>query len=257
MILTINIENTNTIIGCSENSEFIFVESISTNTSRTELEYAISLKNIFELHKLEISKVEGAIISSVVPPVTSIVKGAVKRILGKEAIVIGPGVKTGLNIMTDNPAQLGSDLVANAVAGIAKYEAPMMIVSMGTATTISVINEKKQYVGGMIIPGIQVSSESLTRETAQLPKIGLEKPKRAIGTNTIECMKSGVIYGNAACIDGSIARIEKELGFSVATIVATGEYIRHILPHCERKMCLDETLLLEGLKLIYEKNQKS
>ena len=255
MILTINIENTNTIIGCSENSEFIFVESISTNTSRTELEYAISLKNIFELHKLEISKVEGAIISSVVPPVTSIVKGAVKRILGKEAIVIGPGVKTGLNIMTDNPAQLGSDLVA--VAGIAKYEAPMMIVSMGTATTISVINEKKQYVGGMIIPGIQVSSESLTRETAQLPKIGLEKPKRAIGTNTIECMKSGLIYGNAACIDGSIARIEKELGFSVATIVATGEYIRHILPHCERKMCLDETLLLEGLKLIYEKNQKS
>ena len=159
--------------------------------------------------------------------------------------------------MTDNPAQLGSDLVANAVAGIAKYEAPMMIVSMGTATTISVINEKKQYVGGMIIPGIQVSSESLTRETAQLPKIGLEKPKRAIGTNTIECMKSGLIYGNAACIDGSIARIEKELGFSVATIVATGEYIRHILPHCERKMCLDETLLLEGLKLIYEKNQKS
>ena len=257
MILTINIENTNTIIGCSENSEFIFVESISTNTSRTELEYAISLKNIFELHKLEISKVEGAIISSVVPPVTSIVKGAVKRILGKEAIVIGPGVKTGLNIMTDNPAQLGSDLVANAVAGIAKYEAPMMIVSMGTATTISVINEKKQYVGGMIIPGIQVSSESLTRETAQLPKLGLEKPKRAIGTNTIECMKSGLIYGNAACIDGSIARIEKELGFSVATIVATGEYIRHILPHCERKMCLDETLLLEGLKLIYEKNQKS
>ena len=257
MILTINIENTNTIIGCSENSEFIFVESISTNTSRTELEYAISLKNIFELHKLEISKVEGAIISSVVPPVTSIVKGAVKRILGKEAIVIGPGVKTGLNIMTDNPAQLGSDLVANAVAGIAKYEAPMMIVSMGTAPTISVINEKKQYVGGMIIPGIQVYSESLTRETAQLPKIGLEKPKRAIGTNTIECMKSGLIYGNAACIDGSIARIEKELGFSVATIVATGEYIRHILPHCERKMCLDETLLLEGLKLIYEKNQKS
>ena len=213
MILTINIENTNTIIGCSENSEFIFVESISTNTSRTELEYAISLKNIFELHKLEISKVEGAIISSVVPPVTSIVKGAVKRILGKEAIVIGPGVKTGLNIMTDNPAQLGSDLVANAVAGIAKYEAPMMIVSMGTATTISVINEKKQYVGGMIIPGIQVSSESLTRETAQLPKIGLEKPKRAIGTNTIECMKSGLIYGNAACIDGSIAGLKKNSDF--------------------------------------------
>ena len=257
MILTIAIENTIISVGCFQEMDLQFVENISTNLARTELEYMMCFQSMFDMHGIEKRQIGGTIISSVVPQVTNIVKKATKRMTEKEAIVIGPGVKTGLNIMTDQPAQLGSDLVANAVAGIAKYEAPMMIVSMGTATTISVINEKKQYVGGMIIPGIQVSSESLTRETAQLPKIGLEKPKRAIGTNTIECMKSGLIYGNAACIDGSIARIEKELGFSVATIVATGEYIRHILPHCERKMCLDETLLLEGLKLIYEKNQKS
>lgn len=257
MILAINIENTNTILGCMKGPQFIFVESISTNTARTELEYAISFKNILELHELKMDCIEGAIISSVVPPITNVVKDAVKRIFGKEALVIGPGVKTGLNIMTDNPAQVGSDLVANAVAGITKYEAPMVIVNMGTATTISVINEKKQYIGGMIIPGIKVSAASLTKETAQLPKIGLEKPKKVIGTNTIDCMKSGVIYGTAASIDGSIARIEKELGSPVATIVATGENIRHILPHCERKMCLDETLLLEGLRLIYEKNQKN
>lgn len=257
MILAINIENTNTILGCIKDSEFIFVESISTNIARTELEYAISFKNILELHELKMDCIEGAIISSVVPPITNVVKDAVKRIFGKEALVIGPGVKTGLNIMTDNPAQVGSDLVANAVAGITKYEVPMVIVNMGTATTISVINEKKQYIGGMIIPGIKVSAASLTKETAQLPKIGLEKPKKVIGTNTIDCMKSGAIYGTAASIDGSIARIEKELGSSVATIVATGENIRHILPHCERKMCMDETLLLEGLRLIYEKNQKN
>lgn len=254
MILAINIENTNTTIGCVRDSKFVFVESLSTSMTRTELEYAIDLKNIFELHQLDVSAVDGAIISSVVPPVTNVVKESINRIFKKEAMVIGPGVKTGLNIMMDNPAQVGSDLVANAVAGIAKYEAPMLIVSMGTATTISVINEKRQYIGGMIIPGIKVSAASLANEAAQLPQISLEKPKKAIGTNTIECMKSGLIYGTASMIDGSIARIEKELGNKAATVVATGENIKHILPYCERKMCLDETLLLEGLKLIYEKN---
>ena len=254
MILAINIENTNTTIGCVRDSKFVFVESLSTSMTRTELEYAIDLKNIFELHQLDVSAVDGAIISSVVPPVTNVVKESINRIFKKEAMVIGPGVKTGLNIMMDNPAQVGSDLVANAVAGIAKYEAPMLIVSMGTATTISVINEKRQYIGGMIIPGIKVSAASLANEAAQLPQISLKKPKKAIGTNTIECMKSGLIYGTASMIDGSIARIEKELGNKAATVVATGENIKHILPYCERKMCLDETLLLEGLKLIYEKN---
>lgn len=256
MILTIAIENTSMSIGCFQNEKLQFVESISTNVGRTELEYAISFKNIFELHQLDVNDVEGAIISSVVPPITNIVKTAVKRIFKKDALVIGPGVKTGLNIITENPAQLGNDLAANAVAAIAKYEAPMLIVNMGTATTISVINEKKQYIGGMIIPGMKVSSSALTKATAQLPNISLEKPKKAIGANTVECMKSGLIYGTAACIDGSIARIEKELKAPVATIVATGEDIRHILPYCERKMCLDEALLLEGLHLIYERNHR-
>lgn len=256
MILTINIENTSTVVGCNDGSRFLFVEQISTSTSRTELEYAISFKNIIELYALETSEITGAAISSVVPLVTNAVRGAIKRIFQLEPVVIGPGVKTGLNIMVDHPSQVGSDLVANAVAGIAKYEAPMLIVNMGTATTISVINEKKQYVGGMIIPGMKVSLESLSRETAQLPQIGMDLPKKLIGTNTIDCMKSGVIYGSAACIDGMIKRIEEHMGQPIATVVATGQYIRHILPYCERKMCLDETLLLDGLRYIYEKNQR-
>lgn len=254
MILTITIENTNTIIGCFREKELVFVESISTNTARTELEYIMSLRCMFEMHSHRTEEIEGTIISSVVPPATEIVKNAAKRLTGQEAMVIGPGVKTGLNIATENPAQLGSDLVANAVAGIMQYEAPMIIVNLGTATTLSVIDEKKHYIGGMIIPGIQVSSASLTKEAAQLPGIGLGKPKKVIGTNTIECMKSGLIYGNASCIDGSIARIEKELGQPVKTIVATGTYAKHILPYCGRKMCLNEHLLLEGLRFIYEKN---
>lgn len=256
MILAINIENTNTVIGCFQEEKIIFVESISTSLTRTELEYAISFKNIFELYGLDMNQIEGAIIASVVPPVTNVVRQAVKRLSEKEVLIIGPGVKTGLNIMTDQPSQVGSDLVANAVAGIAEYPVPLIVVNMGTATTLSVVDAKKHYIGGMIIPGVRISSESLTEGTAQLPKISLEKPKKVIGSNTVECMKSGLIYGTAACIDGSIARIERELKEKAASIVVTGEAAKYIVPHCERKMFLDEHLLLKGLKLIYEKNQK-
>lgn len=256
MILAINIENTNTVIGCFQEEKIIFVESISTSLTRTELEYAISFKNIFELHGLDMNQIEGAIIASVVPPVTNVVRQAVKRLSEKEVLIIGPGVKTGLNIMTEQPSQVGSDLVANAVAGIAEYPVPLIVVNMGTATTLSVVDAKKHYIGGMIIPGVRISSESLTEGTAQLPKISLEKPKKVIGSNTVECMKSGLIYGTAACIDGSIARIERELKEKAASIVVTGEAAKYIVPHCERKMFLDEHLLLKGLKLIYEKNQK-
>lgn len=256
MILAINIENTNTVIGCFQEENIVFVESISTSLTRTELEYAICFKSIFELYGLDINKLEGAIIASVVPPVTNVVRQAVKRLSEKEVLIIGPGVKTGLNIMTDQPSQVGSDLVANAVAGIAEYPVPLIVVNMGTATTLSVVDAKKHYIGGMIIPGVRISSESLTEGTAQLPKISLEKPKKVIGSNTVECMKSGLIYGTAACIDGSIARIERELKEKAAAIVVTGEAAGYIVPHCERKMFLDEHLLLKGLKLIYEKNQK-
>lgn len=256
MILAINIENTNTVIGCFQEEKIIFVESISTSLTRTELEYAISFKNIFELHGLDMNQIEGAIIASVVPPVTNVVRQAVKRLSEKEVLIIGPGVKTGLNIMTEQPSQVGSDLVANAVAGIAEYPVPLIVVNMGTATTLSVVDAKKHYIGGMIIPGVRISSESLTEGTAQLPKISLEKPKKVIGSNTVECMKSGLIYGTAACIDGSIARIERELKEKAASIVVTGEAAKYIVPYCERKMFLDEHLLLKGLKLIYEKNQK-
>lgn len=254
MILAVNIENTNTVIGCFEQNEFVFVESISTSMTRTELEYAISIKNIFELHGLEMSGIEGSIIASVVPPVTNTVKQALWRILGKQAMVIGPGVKTGLNILMDNPSQVGSDLVATAVAGMAEYELPLIIVNMGTATTLSVIDEKRHYIGGMILPGVRISSEALTNGTAQLPKISLEKPKKVIGSNTTECMKSGLLYGAAASIDGLIQKIEQELK-QKAAVVATGEIAEHVIPYCTRNIQIDKALLLKGLKLIYEKNR--
>ena len=254
MILAITIENTNTIVGCFKEKELLFVESISTNHTRTELEYVMSIHCMFDIHGYKIADVEGAIVSSVVPPVTNVLNAAVKRLIGKDALVIGPGVKTGLNIATDNPAQVGSDLVANAVSGIMQYEAPMIIVNMGSATTFSVIDDRKHYIGGMIFPGLKMSSDSLTKGTAQLPGISLEKPKKVIGSNTIESMKSGLIYGTASLIDGCISKIEKELKKPVKTIVATGANAKYILPYCEKKMNLNDNLLLEGLRFIYEKN---
>lgn len=254
MILAIDIGNTNIVIGCIRGEEILFVERLSTDTTKTVLEYAISFKNVLEMYHLNPEDIQGSIISSVVPPVTNIVKEAAVKITDRDVIIIGPGVRTGLNILTDNPAQLGSDLVANAVAGIAEYKAPMIIFDMGTATTISVIDKKNNYIGGMILPGIRVSSDSLTSRTSQLPKISVEAPKKLIGSNTIDCMKSGLIYGNASCIDGMIQRIDKELG-EKATVIATGGLAGCIIPYCMEDVIVDDALLLKGLKLIYQKNR--
>lgn len=254
MILAIDIGNTNIVIGCIKNEQILFVERLSTDHARTVLEYAISFKNVLELYQLGAEHINGAIISSVVPPITNIVKEAAEKITGKETMIIGPGVKTGLNILMDNPAQLGSDLVVNAVAAIAEYKPPLIIFDLGTATTISVVDQNRNYIGGMIMPGIRVSADSLTMQTSQLPRISLEKPKKIIGRNTIDCMKSGLIYGNAACMDGMIQRIEKELG-QKATVLATGGLAKTIVPYCFEEIIVEDALLLKGLNYIYQKNR--
>lgn len=254
MILAIDIGNTNIVIGCIKNDKILFVERLSTDHTKTVLEYAISFKNVLELYDLKSEAIKGSIISSVVPPVTASIKEAVEKITKKQILIIGPGVKTGLNILMDNPAQLGSDLVANAVAAIAEYEAPLIIFDLGTATTISVVDAKHNYIGGMILPGIRVSSDSLTSKTAQLPRISFEAPKKLIGKNTIDCMKSGTIYGNAAVMDGMIQRIEKDLG-QKATAIATGGLAGSIIPHCTEHVILDDALLLKGLNRIFKKNR--
>ena len=169
-------------------------------------------------------------------------------------MVLGPGVKTGLNIVMDNPGQLGADLVADAVAGLASYPVPLVVIDMGTATTISVVNSKKQYIGGMIMPGVRISLDALTARASQLSGISIDAPRHIIGKNTIECMKSGVLYSNAAALDGIIDRIEEELG-EKTTVIATGGLAKKIVPHCRKEIILDEELLLKGLMLIYRKNK--
>lgn len=207
MILAIDIGNTNIVVGCVDQKKTCFIERLATDRSRTELEYAIVIKNVLDIYGIMPEELEGGIVSSVVPQITNILKIAAEKILKKEVLIVGPGVKTGLNILMDNPAQLGSDLVADAVAGIQEYPVPLIIVDMGTATTVSVVDRNKNYIGGMILPGIQTSLDALTARASQLQGIGLEPPRRTIGKNTIECMKSGVINGNAACMDGLLSLI--------------------------------------------------
>ena len=254
MILAIDIGNTNIVIGCVDEKKTYFIERLATVKTKTELEYAIDIKVVLELYGISREDIKGGIICSVVPQITSIVRLAAEKVLRRQILVVGPGIKTGLNILMDNPAQLGSDLVAGAVAGINEYPLPLIILDMGTATTICVIDEKKNYIGGMILPGVMVSLNSLTAHAAQLQGISLEPPRQMIGKNTIDCMKSGIINGSAAVVDGMIDRIEEEIG-KKATAVATGGLAKAIVPYCRRKVILDDNLLLKGLLIIYNKNK--
>ena len=253
MILVIDIGNTNIVVGCIEGEHTFFTERMATDKQRTELEYAITLKNVLELYDIAPDKIEGGIISSVVPPLTQCIKHAAEKLLRKSIKVVGPGLKNGLRIKTDNPAQLGSDQVVNAVAALAGYKPPLIIVDMGTATTVSVINHEGAYIGCLIMPGLRIATESLVSHTAQLTQISLEIPKKLIGSNTIDCMKSGALFGHAAAIDGLIPRIEEELERK-CTVVATGGLARLVVPLCKSRILLEDDLLLKGLQIIYHKN---
>lgn len=254
MILAIDIGNTNVVIGVVDEKKIHFIERVATIKTKTEAEYAIDFKILLDLHKVDISSIEGGIVSSVVPQVTKLVLKATEKVIEKKIQVLGPGIKTGLNIMIDNPAQLGGDMVAGAVAAIAEYKVPMAVVDMGTATTITVIDKNKNCLGGVIMPGVNVALESLTNHASLLQGISLDTPKQVIGKNTIDCMTSGVIYSNADMLDGMVARMEAELGEEL-TIVATGGLAKVIVPYCKREVILDDDLLLKGLQIIYNKNK--
>lgn len=254
MILTVDIGNSNIVAGGMDPQKTYFVERLSANLYMTSLEYAVSFKHILEMNRIDAGAISGCIICSVVPPLTNTIREALERVTHHLPLVVGPGIKTGLNIKMDNPAQLGSDLVVDAVAAIHEYGAPLLIFDMGTATTMSAVDKSGSYVGGTIIPGLKVSLDSLSSRASQLPRIGLDSPKRIIGTNTIECMKSGAIFGNACMIDGMIDRAQEELKGPVK-VISTGGLARFITPCCRHAIIYDDILLLKGLLLIYLKNR--
>ena len=255
MVLTIDIGNTNITLGVFKGETLVFTSRLATDTKRTEDQYAFELRNILVLHECSRSEIEGTIISSVVPHVGALMSRAVELLLGYTPMMLGPGVKTGLNIKIDNPAQLGADLAAGAVAAVAKYPLPCIICDLGTATTISVVDKSGAFLGGAIAAGLTTTLDALATKTAQLPYIDIGAPKSVIGSNTIDCMKSGLVLGAATMLEGMAERIERELG-EKATLVATGGLASKVVAECEREVIIDDNLLLDGLLIIYNKNKK-
>ncbi len=255
MLLAIDIGNSNVVVGFVEDGVILRKARIATDTVKTSDQYWMELKNILGLFEIPTNEIEGVIISSVVPPVLNSCRTAVKKLTGLEPMVVGPGMKTGVNVLLDNPAQVGSDLITAAAAALREYPAPIIIIDMGTATTVTVLDKNGAFLGGSICPGVRISSEALSNRTAQLPGISLEAPSRAIGRNTVDCMRSGLMLGSATMLDGLIERMEEELGQS-ATVVATGGIARYIIPMCKREIRYDHDLLLKGLVILYEKNKK-
>lgn len=253
MILTIDIGNTNIVIGCFDKRRLCFHERFETNQRSASLEYGVIFRETFALYGISASEIEGGILSSVVPSVTDTVRLAAERFTGARFLVVGPGIKTGLKLAVDHPAQQGSDLVVAAVAAVHDYPVPQILIDMGTATTVSVIDENSAFIGKMILPGVMVSLAALSSRAAQLPRISLDPPKKLIGSNTVDSMKSGILYGSAGALDGLIDRIQEELG-RPCTLIATGGLAKVITPLCRNRILLDEDLLLRGLLLLYEKN---
>lgn len=254
MILTIDMGNSNIVIGGIDDSQTYFVERVTT-TEEKRIWSTPSTSKAPGDPQCSVSSIEGAILSSVVPPLNNTILSAVEKICGFRPMLVGSGMKTGLNIIMDNPKTVGSDMIVDAVAAIRDYPCPIIIIDMGTATTMSVIDRSGNYIGGVILPGLKVSLDSLSGKTAQLPYISLETPGKVIGKNTIDCMRSGIMYGNAAMLDGLIDRMEEEIG-EKATIIATGGLARLVTPLCHHSIDFEEDLLLKGLLILYEKNKK-
>lgn len=255
MILTVDIGNSNIVLGAVKEKEILFQARIVTDHIKTSDQYCAELKTMLDLFGICTKDIEGSIVASVVPPVLNSFRTAIRKLTGKNCLVVGPGLKTGLNILIDNPAQTGADLVVGAVAALRGYQPPLIVVDMGTATTISVLDQNGSLIGGCVCPGVKISLEALTNRTALLPGISLDQPKKVIGRNTIDCMRSGIMLGTACMLDGMIARMEAELGMKT-TVLLTGGIGKFVLPLCNTKMIYDEDLLIKGLAALYQENRR-
>jgi len=256
VILLFDVGNTNIKLAVfSDEGKALHVARFKTDREKTEDEYAVLIHDIARLNGFDCKAFDGAVISCVAPSITPLLVEAVRRVCGCECLVVGAGVKTGLDIRIDDPGSLGSDMCASAVGAIEYYGAPAVIISVGTATTITAVNKKKTLLGGFIMTGIDISLAALAHKTDSLPYITLDKPNKAISANTRDCMNAGVIFGHAGAIDGVLRRFERELGCK-PTVIATGGRAKDIIPYCEADIILDKELILKGLYSIYRKNRR-
>ncbi|MBE6756919.1 MAG: type III pantothenate kinase [Ruminococcaceae bacterium] len=255
MLLVLDMGNTNITVGVFDGDRLVVESRLATDYRKMEDEYAMDLMDILRLYHLHREDIDGAIFSSVVPSLDRALRNAVRKVTEIEPLQVGPGVKSGMDIRIDNPRQLGADLLVGAVAALAKYGAPCLLWDLGTATKVSVIDKNGAFRGGAIMPGVRTSLDSLSNATALLPTVSIDVPASVIGTNTVDCMASGTVFGTACTIDGMSDRIEAELGYPV-NVVATGGLAGEIVAQCRREIPYDSSLLLDGLRLIWLKNQK-
>ena len=256
MILTVDIGNSNIVLGGVDGDNIVMEARLRTDATKTSDEYCIDLSMILDVYHITAEDIEGAIIASVVPQVLNSMQTAIKKLTGKSALVVGPGLKTGLNIKVENPSQTGADLVVGNVAALREHKPPLIVIDMGTATTMIVLDESGALIGGCICPGVKISLDALTERTALLPGLQLDQPKKAIGRNTIDCMRSGIMMGNAAMIDGMVERMEAELG-KKTTVIATGGIARFVIPMCKTPIVYDKDLLVKGLAALYRDNKRN
>ena len=256
MILTVDIGNSNIVLGGVQEDTIVFEARLRTEATKTSDQYCVDLKILLDVYKVNPGDIEGCIISSVVPQVLNSFQTAIKKLIGKTPLVVGPGIKTGLDIRLENPGQTGADLVVADVAALREHKPPLIVIDMGTATTMSVLDQNGAHIGGCIIPGVRISLDALTDRTALLPGLQLDQPKRAIGRNTIDAMRSGIMIGNACMLDGMIERMEAELGCKT-TVIATGGIAKFIVPLCKTPIIYDKDLLIKGLVALYRDNKKN
>lgn len=256
MLLAVDVGNSTISIGLfGPDKSLHFLAVLDTDSRKTADQISIDLMNIFTLYQHDIRDVQDAIVCSVVPPLNFMLQKALTRLLGKAPMVVGPGVKTGLNIRMEIQTQVGADIVADAVSALEKYPTPIVTIDMGTATTIGVISEGRNYEGGLLLPGVNISLEALSSRAAQLPDISLQHPKALIGKNTVDCMRSGIVYGTAGMLDGIVDRIREQFPGKQVTVVATGGNAPVIVKYCRNNIIYDKYLLMEGLWTIYQKNR--
>jgi len=255
MILTIDVGNSNIVLGGVQGDTIAFEARLRTEATKTSDQYCVDLKILLDMYQVKPEDIEGCIISSVVPQVLNSFQSAIKKLTGKTSLVVGPGIKTGLDIRLENPGQTGADIVVADVAALREHKPPLIVIDMGTATTMSVLDKNGAHIGGCIIPGVRISMDALTDKTALLPGLQLDQPKRAIGRNTVDAMLSGIMMGNACMLDGMVARMEEELGCKT-TVIATGGIAKFIVPLCKTPIIYDKDLLIKGLVALYRDNRR-
>ncbi|MEC0373222.1 type III pantothenate kinase [Paenibacillus chibensis] len=254
MILVIDIGNTNIVLGIYKGRELLHHFRLSTVRQSTADEYGVWFHNLFHMSGIPVSDIRGVIMSSVVPPMVHVIEEMCRKYIHKQPLMVGPGIKTGLNLRYENPREVGADRIVNAVAAVDLYKGPLVVVDFGTATTFDCIDEKGAYLGGAIVPGIGIATEALVERASKLPRIELEKPKKVIGRNTVHAMQAGIIFGYAGQVDGIVKRMKQEMNAPHLKVVATGGLAELIASETEAIDEVNPLLTLEGLRIIYERN---